>query len=143
MIRADTAGVDSISANGLCAIRFAWIQEEMQIAMHESNQLELRHSAQNILLRLRIRPGGKQDRILAIHGGALKCSVTAAPEKGKANKAVLRLLAKALAIPIRSMEIVGGATSPDKTVAIAGLGPEELLERVALALEARPPRRRG
>jgi uncharacterized protein (TIGR00251 family) len=135
MIRVDTTGVDSISANSLRAIRSSLIENGMWIAMHENDQLELRQSAKNILLRLRIRPGGKRDRVMAIHGGALKCSVTAAPEKGKANKAVLSLLAKTLAIPIRSLEIVGGATSPDKTVAISGLGVEELRQHIARALE--------
>ena len=64
-----------------------------------------------------------------IHAGALKVSVTAAPERGKANDAVVKLLAEALDLPKGSIEIVAGETSHDKAVVIA-MSPEELRRRL-------------
>ena len=69
-------------------------------------------------LRLRVRPGGKKDAILGEHGGALRLRVTAPPERGKANRAVVALLAEALDLPVAAVEIVAGETSPDKVVAL-------------------------
>lgn len=53
-------------------------------------------------------------------GAVLKCSVTAVPENGKANTALIRLLSKAWKVPKTSMEIVAGATDRRKTVLIRG-----------------------
>ncbi|HEX6852161.1 MAG TPA: DUF167 domain-containing protein [Candidatus Polarisedimenticolaceae bacterium] len=80
-------------------------------------------------LRLRVHPKARKDAITGVHAGALKVSVTAPPEKGKANDAVVKLLAKALDLPKGSIEIVGGETSQDKTV-VVGLDPEAVRRRL-------------
>ena len=87
--------------------------------------LELTPAAGGTRLRLRVKAGAKRDAILGRHGGALKLSVTAAPERGKANRAVLRLLAAALGIPASELRLVAGAASPDKTVFVP-LAPEDV-----------------
>lgn len=80
-------------------------------------------------LRLRVHPKARKDAITGVHAGALKVSVTASPEKGKANDAVVELLAKALDLPKGSIEIVGGETSQDKTV-VVGLDPDAVRSRL-------------
>jgi uncharacterized protein (TIGR00251 family) len=82
-------------------------------------------------LRLRVHPKARKDASTGVHAGALKVSVTAPPEKGKANDAVVKLLAKALDLPKGSIEIVGGETSQDKTV-VVGLEREELRRTLEL-----------
>lgn len=52
--------------------------------------------------------------------------MSAAPEAGKANDAVVRLLAEALALPVREIEIVSGHSSRDKIVELAGLTSSQL-----------------
>jgi len=74
-----------------------------------------------VILRVRAQPKASRDAIVGEHGGALKVAVTAPPDKGKANKAVVELLAKALGIPKSNIELVAGATSRDKTFAIRGV----------------------
>ena len=81
-------------------------------------------------VRLRVRPGGRRNAILGVHGGALKVTVTAAPERGKANDAVVDLLAGALGVSPSEIEIVSGHASPDKT-AIVPLPLETVEERLA------------
>ena len=50
----------------------------------------------------------------------LKARVRAVPEDGKANEALRRMIAKAVGVPVGTVEIVGGATSRLKSLAIAG-----------------------
>jgi uncharacterized protein YggU (UPF0235/DUF167 family) len=59
--------------------------------------------------------------------------VAAAPEEGKANDAVVRLLADTLALRARDVQIVSGRTSRDKIVALEGMGPDEIERRLAEA----------
>ena len=68
-------------------------------------------------------------------GEALKVRVSAPPERGKANAAVERLIAKTLGIASGDVEVVSGTTSPRKRVAIAGLTEQEVRRRLAEALE--------
>ena len=63
-------------------------------------------------------------------GISIKARVSAAPEGGKANKALVVLLAKALRIPKTSIEIASGETSRTKNLRI-GIDPEVLLEKLA------------
>ncbi len=87
-------------------------------------------------LRLRVRPGGRKNAILGEHGGALRVSVTAHPERGKANRAVRNLLAEVLDLPLASVEIASGEASPDK-VAVLGLAAPSVRLRLASRLPAR------
>lgn len=61
---------------------------------------------------------------------ALKVGVTAVPEDGKANEAVVKLLAKAWGVPKSRIAVVSGATDRNKTLHIAG-DPAELSRRLA------------
>ena len=67
------------------------------------------------------------------HGTAWKIRVAAPPEGGKANDAVLRLLADTLQVPRRDVEIVSGHGAREKIVALAGIDREEIERRLASA----------
>ena len=69
-------------------------------------------------LRLRVMPSARRNAILGVHAGALKVSVTAPPERGKANRAVLDLLAEVLGVPASTLEITSGSTSREKSVLV-------------------------
>lgn len=58
--------------------------------------------------------GAKRDAIGKAMGGRLKVSVTAAPEAGKATKAMARFLAKSFGVPAAGIELVYGETSRNK-----------------------------
>ena len=84
--------------------------------MSDAAALTLDVRDDGILLMLRVSPKAGSDRIGGVHNGALKVAVTAPPDKGRANDAVIRLLAKALGVPPSGIELVSGATSRDKKV---------------------------
>jgi uncharacterized protein len=82
-------------------------------------------------LRLRVIPGAGKAGVVGRYGEAWKLRVTAAPEQGKANSAVLELLADALAVPAASLRLVAGHASRDKTVEVSGLAADEAERRLA------------
>ena len=86
-----------------------------------SEDLEITEAAGFCRLRVRVKPGARNDVLLGWHGGALKIAVSAPPERGKANEAVIRLLAGHLGLPRDRVSIVSGAASRDKTVRVEGL----------------------
>lgn len=70
---------------------------------------------------LRVRPGAPADGVGGFRGDALKVSVTPPPEDGRANDAVVRVLAKALGVPRGAVTLLAGERSRDKRVRVAGV----------------------
>ncbi|WP_375793552.1 DUF167 family protein [Chlamydia sp. 12-01] len=65
-------------------------------------------------LEVKVTPKSKENKIVGFEGEVLKIRVTEAPEKGKANEAVIALLAKALSLPKRDVTLISGETSRKK-----------------------------
>jgi len=91
--------------------------------------LDLLESKGGTRIRLRVKPGGSADAILGVHDGALRLSVTAPPDRGKANDAVVALIARVLVIPRSAVELVAGATSRSKAVVVS-IDPETIRKRL-------------
>lgn len=84
-------------------------------------------------LNIRVSPGAAHSAVVGPYGAGWKVRVSAAPEDGKANAAVVRLLAETLAVSRRDVEIVSGHSSRDKTVALTGITIDEIERRLAIA----------
>jgi uncharacterized protein (TIGR00251 family) len=65
------------------------------------------------------------------HGDAWKVRVAAPPEEGRANNALVGLLAERLELPRRAVTIVSGHGARDKIVQVAGIGGTEAERRLA------------
>jgi uncharacterized protein (TIGR00251 family) len=87
-------------------------------------------------LTLRVSPGAARDGVVGRHGDGWKVRVSAPPEGGKANDAVVRLLADAAGIPRRDVEIVAGHGSREKIVSLQGVDRPQLDELLASAAAA-------
>jgi uncharacterized protein (TIGR00251 family) len=81
-------------------------------------------------ITVRLTPRASRDEVLGFQGEVLRVRVKAPPVEGRANEALLRLLAKVLEIPRSSLAIVWGQTSRDKIVAVDGLEAAEVRRRV-------------
>jgi uncharacterized protein YggU (UPF0235/DUF167 family) len=82
--------------------------------------MDLSHlSAPGTEIALRVTPRASRDRIVA-DGDVLRVYVTCVPEDGKANAAVLKLLARALGVPKSRLDIVRGHSARDKVVRVLG-----------------------
>ncbi|MGD2141314.1 MAG: DUF167 domain-containing protein [Burkholderiales bacterium] len=86
-------------------------------------------------LAVKVVPGSSREGIAGWLGDELKIRVRQAPEAGRANEALRRLIAKTLEVSLERIRIVAGTSSPHKTIEIAGLEEKAILARL-------PPRHR-
>lgn len=93
--------------------------------------LELRKDG--VVLPVRAQPGAKKNAVTGSHAGQLKVSVTQAPEKGKANAAIIGVLADVLALKRSQISLIAGETSSQKKFLVIGITLEELQERCRTA----------
>lgn len=96
-----------------------------------------------IELRVRLTPSGGRDAIDGVERDAegqayLKARVTAVPEDGKANKALIALLSKALKITKSSISFISGETSRKKILRLEG-EPEEIILKLKTMLGRNQP----
>ena len=101
--------------------------------MPDCSRTALRDVPGGTLVKVRAAPAARRERIDLL-GDALRIAVTAAPERGKANQAIARLLAQRLGLPPSRVSIQRGEASRDKWFLIAGIaapGVKELLTHLA------------
>lgn len=72
-------------------------------------------------LSIKVVPGSRNNRVVGRYGDGFKVQVSAPPEDGKANRAVVEVLARALGVKEAQITIVRGHGQPRKTVQITGL----------------------
>ena len=87
-------------------------------------------------LKVKVAAGARRNAIVGVLGDALKVSVQQAPEKGKANKAVVRLLASAADTRPTDIEVIRGQTSPEKTLRFRDVDAATLRRRILVILDA-------
>jgi uncharacterized protein (TIGR00251 family) len=79
-------------------------------------------------LEIHAQPGAKRNEIVGFKEGILYVKVTALPQKGQANRALVELMAQALGIPKSAVDIIRGQSSRSKVIAIQGLTGVEVRE---------------
>jgi uncharacterized protein len=84
-------------------------------------------------VRLRVSPGARRNEVVGRHGEGWKIRVAAPPEGGRANDAVLDLLARKLSLPRQSLSIVSGQAARDKIVHMEGIDRAETERRLEAA----------
>ncbi len=90
--------------------------------------IRLENTPQGTRIAVRAQPGAKRNSLLGEHDGALRVAVTAAPDKGKANQAIVELLAHAFGLPKSAVELVSGHASRQKKFLLVGLEISEVTE---------------
>jgi uncharacterized protein len=95
--------------------------------------IDLQPHAEGTVLPIRAQPGARRNEIRGPQNGALRVCVTQAAEKGKANKALVEVLAKLLGLKRSQIELISGETSHQKRFLVRGLAPDELKARIAQA----------
>lgn len=88
-------------------------------------------------IAVRVQPGARKDALVdRLATGEWKLAVSAPPEGGRANEAVVELVADLLGVKRRQVEVARGASSRSKTIEVTGLEAGEAERRLAAALEA-------
>jgi uncharacterized protein len=83
-----------------------------------------------------VSPGAAHTELVGRHGDGWRARVAAPPERGRANKALVELLATALEVPASSVQIVGGRSGRAKVVDVADLELVELERRLMRSLSS-------
>jgi uncharacterized protein (TIGR00251 family) len=96
--------------------------------------INLEETAHGVIVPVRVKASARRNAVAGEHDGALRIDVTTAPEKGKANHAVIDVLAEAIGVSKSSIELIGGATSPQKRFVVAGMSINDLERRLRQAL---------
>jgi uncharacterized protein (TIGR00251 family) len=81
-------------------------------------------------LHVRVSPSAHRASVVGRQGNAWKVRVAAPPQKGRANDAVVHLLAHAVDVPPNAVAIVSGHGARDKIVELIGVAPSEVERRL-------------
>src|SRR5260221_14793315 len=86
-----------------------------------NGMVELQPTVGGVILPVHAQPGARKNGITGVHAGRLKVAVTRAPEKGKANQALVKLLAELFDLKRSQISLVAGETSNHKKFLISGV----------------------
>lgn len=88
--------------------------------------IELESHPEGVILPVRAQPGARRNEVRGEQNGRLKVSVTQVAEKGKANKAILKLLSAMLGVRRSRLELLSGETSSEKRILIRQASEQEI-----------------
>jgi len=92
--------------------------------------IPLTEHAEGWVVPVRAQPGARRAGVQGEQNGALKIAVFAPPEDGRANKALVEALSKALGVKRSQVELLSGATGRDKRFLVRGITQAELQQRL-------------
>jgi len=99
--------------------------------MEDVEQLDIRDVAGGVVIAVKAVPGSSRNRVVGVLGDCLKVAVSVPPEKGRANKAIAVVVARAVGVPARRVRVVAGQGGPRKQLHVAGLSARQLREALA------------
>ncbi len=88
--------------------------------------VNIREVEGGVVVSVKVQPNASKDRVVGERADQIKIAVTVAPEKGKANKAVIKVLSKWLGIKSSDIQIVSGETLREKKVFIKNINDENI-----------------
>ena len=86
--------------------------------------------ADGVIVRVKVIPRSSDTAIAGIYQGALKIHLTSPPVENAANKTLISFLARKLKVPKSAVQIVGGAKSREKRLALYGVSKQEILNLI-------------
>lgn len=92
--------------------------------------IKLKPHTEGCILPVHAHAGARRNEVCGVQNGRLKVRTTQAPEKGKANAAIAKLLAKQFGLRPSQVVLVAGQASPRKEFLMAGLDCAELARRL-------------
>jgi uncharacterized protein (TIGR00251 family) len=96
--------------------------------------IQLSEHPNGLLLPVRAQPGARKAGVLGEQAGALKLGVTAPPQDGRANAAVVELVRELLGLKRSQVELVTGLKARNKMLLIRSVPRADLAERISRLL---------
>jgi uncharacterized protein (TIGR00251 family) len=103
------------------------------------SQVNLKQNSRGVILPVAAQPAARRNGIIGVRNGMLRVAVTAAPEKGKANRAIIGVLSDALDVPKSALELVSGETAGQKSFLVCGAELGAVRAALARLLEDNEP----
>jgi uncharacterized protein (TIGR00251 family) len=101
--------------------------------------ITITQGAGGIYVDIWVQPGARRPRVIGAHDRALKVAVTARPVDGRANEAVVKMLAGVLGLPPSDVSIVAGHAARRKRIFATSISPDQARSRIQAALAADLP----
>ncbi|MBN1456782.1 MAG: YggU family protein [Sedimentisphaerales bacterium] len=95
------------------------------------SSLDISQNDEDVILSVKVVPAGSKTALAGLLDGMLKVKLSAAPEKGKANKALISFLADVLGVKKNSVSIISGSTNPHKKVKISGVNVDFVIKKLS------------
>jgi uncharacterized protein (TIGR00251 family) len=92
--------------------------------------IQITERADGCVLSVRAQPNARRNGVIGEQAGALKVAVTAPPDKGRANEAIVEVLAHALGMKRSQIELISGMTSKQKKFLLRGISVESLRAKI-------------
>src|SRR5918912_585444 len=89
----------------------------------------------SVVIRLHVQPGAGRTAVVGRHGDAVKVRVAAPPEGGRANDAVVALMAASFDVKLAQVTLVSGQSSRAKRVKLDGIAESKVERLLELAME--------
>jgi uncharacterized protein (TIGR00251 family) len=97
--------------------------------------IEISKHPEGCVLSVRVQPGARRNGIQGEGAGALRVAVTAPPDRGKANHALVVVLREALGLKNSQIQLIGGLTHRQKRLLIRDYSADHLRKKIAAKLE--------
>ena len=123
-------GLSRTLANAQIPLVAGLLLLETGFSLKEKRVIPVRESTDGVTFAIKVHPGANKNAITGELGDALKVSLTAAPEKGRANEACVEFFAKLLKVPRSSVTIAAGQTSRNKVIRVFGITAQQLRDRL-------------
>ncbi|MCK5114486.1 MAG: DUF167 domain-containing protein [Phycisphaerae bacterium] len=98
--------------------------------MDNAEHIDIREYDGGVIISVKVVPGSSRDRVVGVLGDSLKITTSAAPEKGRANTAIAKILAKALGVDRKSVTLTSGPTNPRKEFRIDGISADAIRQKL-------------
>ncbi len=95
-----------------------------------AEELQIQQGADGIIIRVKVVPRSSKTTIEGIYQGALKIRLTSPPVENAANRDLIALLSRKLRIPKSAVQIISGAKSREKKLALAGVEKPDILKLI-------------
>jgi uncharacterized protein (TIGR00251 family) len=92
--------------------------------------IKITERAEGCVIKVRAQPGARRHCIVGEHGDKLKVAVTAPADKGRANDAILGILAKAFGLKRSQVELLGGHFHHEKVILLHSLTIQEVRSKL-------------
>lgn len=95
--------------------------------MSDSIESTVEATAGGVVIRVRAQPGARRNGVTGVREGELCVAVTAPPDRGRANDAIVKVLAKVIGVPRSRIKILSGETNRHKRLVVEGVAIEEVV----------------